>query len=290
VNTLKSTEEFFSELAQETKPKITFQTFSEKGGSSPQLTRVLHGSLFEVSDELKRLNEQGAGIFHVVNQTDLRGRKRRNILRIRAGFIDSDQGSIPSCKLQPSAIVQSVRGPHYYWFLSRADERLDLFKPMQKGLIQHYKSDPQIFDLPRTMRTPGFFHQKDVSNPKMIEIQQASSIKYDIEELLRIYPSPKVETAPVVNTWISAGREFEMFSRWARMRSAAEGSRNNNAVVICREGLARGLSYRELENIITEYCYRSGLPHAEGLQVLNRQNSQHKLSPFQKISDYRGSL
>ena len=69
----------------------TFQTLSdqEKG----KLGRTLHGPLSQHAPELTRLQAQGAGVFVTVNKTDGSGaRKKENMRRVRAAFVDFDQG------------------------------------------------------------------------------------------------------------------------------------------------------------------------------------------------------
>jgi len=75
---------------------FTFQTFDDvvlknnKKRKDPKLLRALRGSLDECWDEIVRLNERGAGVFVTVNETDGKGRKGENIVRVRALFVDLD--------------------------------------------------------------------------------------------------------------------------------------------------------------------------------------------------------
>jgi hypothetical protein len=65
--------------------KFTFQTFDDDPDrKSPQLVRVIHGTLAEHFDVLASLNAQGAGVFVTINATDLNGRKAENIVKVRA--------------------------------------------------------------------------------------------------------------------------------------------------------------------------------------------------------------
>jgi len=71
---------------------FTFQTVGEgKQKNNPKLLHVLHGSLARLFDELIALNQQGAGIYVTVNETDGIGRKAENITRVRAIWQDDDE-------------------------------------------------------------------------------------------------------------------------------------------------------------------------------------------------------
>lgn len=141
---------------------FTFQTFDDKGLRG-ELARTIHGSIDEVFDTLSRLNDQGAGIFVTVNETDGTARKVENIVRVRAVFADFDPPKTRPAParypLEPHIVVESSPGKHHVYWLS-ADLSLDAFTPTQKALITALGSDPAPNDLPRVMRLPGFDHHK----------------------------------------------------------------------------------------------------------------------------------
>jgi hypothetical protein len=71
---------------------VTFQTFADrKDIQSPHsLARILHGTLEQHAEELIRLNSMGAGVFVMVNRGDGKGRSTKNVIGIRALFVDLD--------------------------------------------------------------------------------------------------------------------------------------------------------------------------------------------------------
>lgn len=79
----------------------TFQTFSD-AGTDKALTRLLHGSFDEHTQKLKKLNEAGAGVFVAVNETDGKGRRKDNITRVRALFVDLDGAPIEPVQSAPT--------------------------------------------------------------------------------------------------------------------------------------------------------------------------------------------
>ena len=139
----------------------TFQTFddnSERKDSS--LVRVLHGTLEEHAANLSNLNERGAGIFVTVNETDCRGRKRENIVRVRAVW-QEDDGEGKPLPLEPHIVVESSPGKYHRYLFVNGFE-LDDHRRVQQVLVDRYGSDPCAKDISRVLRLPGFFHRKAV--------------------------------------------------------------------------------------------------------------------------------
>jgi hypothetical protein len=98
---------------------FTFQTFDDdREQKNPALTRVIQ-SPPPVRDELLRLNEQGAGVFVTINETDGNGRKSENIERIRAVWQEDDDAFEGAFPLNPSMVVESSPGKfHRYWLIA----------------------------------------------------------------------------------------------------------------------------------------------------------------------------
>jgi hypothetical protein len=159
---LEQGKRFLAELAPGT-DKFTFQTFDDDGDrKNRKLARVLNGTLAEHADELVRLNAAGAGIFVTVNETDLKGRTANNIAAVRAAFVDLDGAPLhPLLAAQPQAhIVVESSSQRYHGYWRTEGVALETFRDLQLMLIAHFHSDPQVHDLPRVMRLPGFVHHK----------------------------------------------------------------------------------------------------------------------------------
>jgi AAA domain/RepB DNA-primase N-terminal domain len=139
---------------------FTFQTLADD--KAQKKAHVFHGTLNRYWDQLVRLNDQGAGIFITVNETDLKGRKAKNIKRVRALFLDLDGAPLePVMKNEqkPHIVVESSRG-HFHVYWRACDVKLERFAELQKTLAARFDGDPAVCDLPRVMRLPGFMHQK----------------------------------------------------------------------------------------------------------------------------------
>ena len=140
--------------------KKTFQTFDDKKGPDGKgrgrLARIIH------DDEtyLKNINDQGAGVFLTINETDGKGRETRNITKVRAIYVDLDGADVnPVLQEMPHMVVESSPGKfHGYWLVK--DFPLEAFKATQQRLIKKFGGDKAVCDLPRVMRIPGYVHHK----------------------------------------------------------------------------------------------------------------------------------
>jgi hypothetical protein len=158
----------FLELLDSSATVWVFQTFDDSDEKRPSLTRAPSGSLAQLWAELVALNALGAGVFVTINEIEP-GKPRRAEFarRVRALFIDLDDparfGDVRSKILQygplPSIVTQTSRGKfHIYWLVNGCP--LENFKAAQRRLIELFGTDPNVCDLPRVMRLPGFIHRK----------------------------------------------------------------------------------------------------------------------------------
>lgn len=152
------------------------------------------GTLYDYSSELERKNDQGFGIFVTINATDRKGEKEENVTGIRALFIDKDDGDFsPGTfdSLATNIIVQSGNGQHAYWLL-KPNEDLTRFRDAQKHLIDFFRTDKAVHDLPRVMRVPGFLHCKGA--PKLVTmprcVDRNEGLAVGIDDVLAAYPAP----------------------------------------------------------------------------------------------------
>lgn len=167
--------------------KWTFQTFvdDKREKSNPEkayLRQVLNGTFEEHVETLKKLNEEGAGVFVTVNMTDGEGRKDENIIGLRSAFVDADEvdllevfkedPDVDNC--YPNILVKSKRGYHGYWLLDRWEDK-GSFTPLQVALAKKFGTDEEARDLARVMRLPGFFHVKDAEDPTLVTLDHVDT-------------------------------------------------------------------------------------------------------------------
>lgn len=185
----RDAEKFIEALTGGANTVVTFLTFCEASGDQPQF---FHDTIGRLWDRLDHLNQQGHGIFMMVNEGDGRGRRTENVVALRALFIDDDgkQALAPlTASLPPSIIVQSKAGPHIY-FVLKPGEPLSAFTGAQRALAAHFGTDPAVSDLPRVMRVPGFFHMKDPKDPFLVTLRETTNVRSTIDEILAHYPAP----------------------------------------------------------------------------------------------------
>jgi hypothetical protein len=141
---------------------FTFQLFPEKKDSK-QFPKVLHGTFQDLYSRLAEENLRGSGVFITINQTDGKGRRKENITSVRAVFVDLDGAPLQPiyhASYPPHLVVESSPGRfHAYWSIH--DCPIEEFSNIQKLLAEKFSGDPQVHDLSRCMRLPGFYHLKN---------------------------------------------------------------------------------------------------------------------------------
>tara|TARA_R110000850_G_scaffold18982_4_gene58166 strand:+ start:462 stop:1274 length:813 start_codon:yes stop_codon:yes gene_type:complete len=221
--------------------KFSFQTFDDKV-KNKKVTRQLHGSIKEHFQELSQLNAKGAGVFFTVNETDLMGRSKEHIKKVRAVFIDLDGTPLPDkFDLEPHCVVNTSKGKyHVYWLVD--DMELETFTLYQQALAVRFNSDPKVKDLSRVMRIPGFYHYKKDPYPiKILSMYQRKPYKKnEIRDNLKLIRPEKqiINHNPTFNGKYAGGQ----------MNGASEGDRHEKLVKMLIAITLRGESYDYLRD------------------------------------------
>lgn len=229
---LAEAQRFFDLLcgANEFPSKATVQTFDDRK-QDDSLKGILHGSLPQLSAELIRRNQRGAGIFVALNETDGRGRKNENITSVRALFLDLDGAPLPDPTewgpTPPHVIVETSPDRfHCLWLVN--DCPLDKFKIYQKALAERFNGDPSVSTLERCVRVPGFFHNKSAPfQSHIVKINETEPYKLaSIGGGLQLVPKPTKKQAqpnlPVSHDGplVPAGQRHEfLLKQAARLRN-----------------------------------------------------------------------
>lgn len=173
--------------------RITFQTFDDKG-QRDHLARITHDPA-----ELAGLNDQGAGIYFMVNEGTGAGRKNRDVTTVRAIFVDFDGASLPETwPLQPSIIVETSSGKyHVYWLVADFPTDNILFNRQQEATALRVGAKPHdAKGLARVMRLPGYYHQK--GDPFLCTVVYCRpELVYTTTEIQAAFPLPQVQRRPV---------------------------------------------------------------------------------------------
>lgn len=157
-------------------------------------TRMLYGTLADNLRKLEQANRAGYGVFVVINKTDGQGQTRSNIQRIRSVFVDLDGSPIPDdVERKAHAMVWTSPGhdtnqprAHLYWRVTGVP--VDLFRPIQQGLLRTFDGDPSVTDPPRVMRLPGFIHRKRAPYRVTLHHIDEDAAPLSLEELRLAFP------------------------------------------------------------------------------------------------------
>lgn len=160
---------------------VTFQVFDDTPRKDRKRAAILHGCLDELAEDLDARNAQDDGIFLAVNQTDLKGREKKNIITARAAWADIDFKAaaepfdLATLPLAPTMAVNSGHGVHLYWVFREAApyqeghqaEHEALLRGIQKVLAP-FGADAQVCQVAGVLRVPGFYNVK--REPVLVEV------------------------------------------------------------------------------------------------------------------------
>jgi putative DNA primase/helicase len=247
---------------------FTFQTFDDnEERKDKKLARVFHGPFAEHAATLKLLNSQGAGVFVAVNVTDGKGRKKENIARVRAIFVDLDGAPLDPVvkyRLKPHIITETSPSRwHAYWRVDGLP--LEEFTTVQKAFATHFNGDPSVCDLARVMRLPGFEHRKRAepfhSTIKTITAQNAYSA-IDFRTGL-LGTQTKTNKPDAHNGQCGLHAMEEMKRECASVAAARQGTRNtalNRSAFVLGQLIAAGaLDQSSVCDRLTEAARAAGL-------------------------------
>ena len=128
----------------------------------------LFGSFAQHQATLEAYSAEGYGIFWTVNETNGRGRKETDIVRVRAVWLDIDVAGRDITPIEhalpPHCVIETSKGKHHlYWRVS--DCALEAFTPLLDAVTDHWKGDVGAKGINRVLRLPGFLHQKPECEP-----------------------------------------------------------------------------------------------------------------------------
>lgn len=268
--------QFIEALTGKRDTPVTFQTFIEtkaksKGGSFAKIT---HGSIAEEGGGLSKWNDLGAGIFVVVNETDLKGRAKENVVRVRALFMDFDDANaaplqkIQQMAIKPHIVTESSEGKyHAYWRV--ADCQLSDFSKLQKALAAEYGSDPVVTDLPRLMRLPGFYHRKGKKFlSRIVEILDTPT--YSVAQV-KAALLPTAVAMPAAKTK-PADAPKKSLNRLEVLNGVPEGRRDEQIFKVACSYRARNWDKEETKQLILEMAAncQPPFPAEEALEKLDQ--------------------
>jgi hypothetical protein len=175
--------------------KFVFQTYADK--DDPKIIpKILHGSLYELMNQLRIINLGGSSVCVMVNESNGK-RTKKDVTRVRALALDFDGIETPDFDLQPSIKVKTCRGEHVYWLMNNCD--FEQYELLQSAMIEKYGADKVAKGIQHVLRVPGFYHQKIKDKPFLIDLVYTNGrTRYDIDYLISKFelsiskPKPKI--------------------------------------------------------------------------------------------------
>ncbi len=224
----------------------TFQLFDDNAGRKDKsLIKLFHTQTplpWKYTERLEILNNRGAGIYLCVNETNGKGRKTTDVVRVRSVFADFDGVNLPdSFDESPSMIVESSPGKYHVYYFTN-DTPLAGFAQIQKAMAYKFNSDPVVHDLPRVMRVPGFFHNK--KEPFLSRIISYTGNVFEFGLLQELFPPKPVRQWSALKYQAPSDPNAKFNGPYG----ASQGGRNCHLSTRIGGMLKRGLSWPEIEN------------------------------------------
>ena len=175
-------------------PGFCLQTFDDRKEKDKSLIR--YGIPEQLSwQDLKMLNQKGAGVFFSPNAFPEGIRKKDHCKGVNAWFFEIDDASfeeqrdrINSAPLHPDIIVQTRKSLHCYYLAE--DATVEQFVTIQKGLIKYFNADKACKDITRVLRVPGFTHNKE--EPIEVKIVHYDPKTHTEADILKLFPYEEV--------------------------------------------------------------------------------------------------
>lgn len=154
-------------------------------------------------EQLKELNDKGAGIYFTPNQFPTGKRSKALCAGVNAWYVECDELTIDeqwknlkASPLQPSFVVQSKKSLHAYWLAKSGT--IENCEIILKGLVRHFQGDSSCAEISRVLRIPGFYHKKDRNNPVLVGlVEEHPENKYDDLDMLFAFPCELEQPKPL---------------------------------------------------------------------------------------------
>lgn len=255
---------------------LHFRTLDDSKSGIKGLTKTFYDKFNDVKEALTFQNQIGAGVYITINVDDESGKAAAdNIAAIRAFFADKDDGDFDEFPLTPTIVVQSKNGQHAYWVLKSPSEDLELFTQIQKKIAKFLQSDEIVSDLPRIMRLPGFYHQKDINDPFLVEIVQINeNSTYTLEEISEAFNKQKEEqTLKEAYKFLSKGTKKFISGDYE------VGKWNNSLFKAAKDFQQHSISKDELINRMNKVAPEGGLDKSDLRTIESAYSKPAKYAP-----------
>jgi hypothetical protein len=149
---------------------FTFQVFDPNGNSSQAAIKT--GTLKTLGPWLEDCNKRGLDVYVTVNETDGRGRRKANIRRARAVWLEDD-GEGKSLPLTPHIVVETSEGHSHKYLRVNGDVNLTEAEGWNRTLALNFGGDKNAIDYARVLRMPGFYNHKRSCPVRLAALREA---------------------------------------------------------------------------------------------------------------------
>jgi putative DNA primase/helicase len=178
-------------------------------------------------------------------------------------WVDDAVEALNKLGLEPSCVIESGYGRHFYWMLEKPVPIEDARWAMV-GIHQYLQGD-NVYNPSRIMRLPGSMNVKDQKNPKPCHVSEATWKKYPIEAFDDIKEDPasmgkvddeQVDSAEKINR--EAPKDIK-----GLLGGVGEGDRNNAAAKLAGHYFGKRLSSQEVFDALSTWNERNTPPMDE---------------------------
>jgi putative DNA primase/helicase len=195
---IEEAERFLAALAPG-ETEFAFSTHDDNPKANQKNRKLAHeqsGTFKSALPWLVKANKKYACVQVAINETDGHGRKKGNVVKVRALRADLDGeplDKVRECELKPHIIVESSEGRYHVYYRVK-DFPLDAYADVQRGLAARFDGDPDVASLERCGRIPGFFHCKGIDEggafqTRIVEINDHPPFTAD--EVMAAFPPLK---------------------------------------------------------------------------------------------------
>lgn len=180
----------FLKLLDPNAQKFLFVLINPNRHETPKIAYVEPEIAFP---DLITMNKEGYGVYVNINETQGKGRRKEDITRCRAAFIEDDNKSLAKAlPIQPSITIESSPGKHHKYFLTSTTDQ-KTYEQVQQTLVNEYGGDPNARDISRILRVPGFYNTKrDYQVMPRIRLLDTNGIRYDWRSIVAAFPPSPV--------------------------------------------------------------------------------------------------
>jgi hypothetical protein len=210
---------FLAALDPDPTAQFGFRTFDDRGedprlavkafgtldrGIRQSANPEKHGKPCRPARLLEFMQSMRAGAFVVPNKLDGLGQLKRNVVAIRALYVDADSrpeverldrfialtGLTPTVLVASGGLHEGVEKLQCYWHVRGCP--VAEFRDAQLTLVSRIGTDPAVQDAGRVMRLAGFWHQK--REPRQTRILSVDpAVEYDFAEFMaRVRLQPQI--------------------------------------------------------------------------------------------------